>query len=255
MKLIGTEVVKDLRKLAESPPTKGLVVVHCKRDPEITWVNNVTKQWHMSIYETCGEKLSSSASIPFKNKGREECSGYFQYILDNYHKLPEVNVFLQDDAFYNYSKEHLWHTPFANINALENATVNHIHQTRGFLHFGENRGLFGKRLPDGGYTAGYVAQVIDDLRIPMKAGTWITTRPKASFAVHRDRILANSRQTYQTMQKRILNASTNGEAHKRCCALEGSWHVIFGEQFDLPKSSTLDGYLEEISFEYGAQIE
>mmetsp|Transcript_5387 Transcript_5387/g.7773 ORF Transcript_5387/g.7773 Transcript_5387/m.7773 type:complete len:322 (+) Transcript_5387:3-968(+) len=256
VKLVGTEVVKDFRRLVEKPPTKGLVAVHCKRYPEITWVNNVTKKWQMSIYETCGESISSRSSIPFKNKGSEECTGFFQYLLDNYDKLPEINVFLQDDAFYNYSKEHLWHTPFANFNALENATVNHVHQSKGFLHYGENRGRFGKRIPDDkGYTAGYVAQVIDDLGIPKKAGAWITTRPKASFAVHRNRILANSRQTYEIMQQRILNASTNGEAHKRCCALEASWHVVFGEHFILPKSSTLDGYLDEISFKYGAQIQ
>eukprot|EP00546_Thalassionema_frauenfeldii_P006093 CAMPEP_0178919024 /NCGR_PEP_ID=MMETSP0786-20121207/14174_1 /TAXON_ID=186022 /ORGANISM="Thalassionema frauenfeldii, Strain CCMP 1798" /LENGTH=240 /DNA_ID=CAMNT_0020592843 /DNA_START=352 /DNA_END=1071 /DNA_ORIENTATION=- len=240
MKSIGTRIVEDLRKLAEIPPTTGLVVVHCQREePEIAWVNDIPAKWKTAIYETCGRQLSPTLSIPFKNRGREECTGYFQYILDHYDNLPEINVFLQDDAFFNYSKEHLWHTPFANFNALKNATLKHLHQSRGFLHYGENKGLFGKRIPDTkGYTEGYVVQVMQDLGLPpAKTGTWVTSRPKSSFAAHRDRILANSRETYKLMQQRILNASTNSEAHKRCCALESTWHLVFGEPYDLPKSS------------------
>lgn len=99
----------------QQAPTFGLVVVHCSRNPEITWLDDVPSDWKLTVYETCGKNISRG-SIPFQNRGHEECTGYFQYILDNYHDLPDINVFLQDDAMFEYKdrpgQAGLWHTPF-----------------------------------------------------------------------------------------------------------------------------------------------
>mmetsp|Transcript_2576 Transcript_2576/g.3908 ORF Transcript_2576/g.3908 Transcript_2576/m.3908 type:complete len:99 (-) Transcript_2576:154-450(-) len=84
--------------------------------------------------------------------------------------------------------------------------------------------------------------------------TKIISRPKACFGVHKDRILAHPKRVYQTLQQKILQAKKRVEARRRCCALEGMWHVLFGEPLTLPKTSTLDVYLERVTGKANTRI-
>ena len=67
----------------------------------------------------------------------------------------------------------------------------------------------------------------------------VVGRRGAVFAVHKERIRANSKYVYEQLQS--VQLSERGEtARKRCMALEFSWHALFGEPARLPKTSTID---------------
>jgi hypothetical protein len=226
--------------------TFGLTVVHCKEE-NMTWVNQqVPSHWQLSVFETCQQNVSR-ASIPFTNAGSEECTGYFETIIRDYESLPDINIFLQSDGLSGYSGqvkrprdglEFGGHTPFRTISELEQATRQKmLIEGRQFVNYGWPI-EFGEVIHDNTtYSKHYLAELF--AAVGRQNETRTSTRPGACFAVHRDRIRASPKSLYMMLQDRILT-SDDDESHRRCCALENSWHVLFGESATLPVESSVD---------------
>lgn len=248
----------------------GLALVHCLED-NMSYLDQVPNSWSpFIVYETCGQQSHPTASMPFKNAGSEECTAYLDYIITHYEKLPDISIFLQADALRGYqptvkskvANEAGWrgHTPFNNITEMASHTLQmfntksqHSSTNRGFLHFGPPRdewpGGFGTKSVRNysSFSKDYLGELWDDMGFSFDNSTGndtqINTRPNACFAVGKERILSIKKETYQTIQKKILlsgNKETPPEAYRRCYCLELSWHVLFGEPPILPITSSMD---------------
>jgi hypothetical protein len=229
----------------------GISVVHCKED-NMTFLDQVPHDWRpFKVYENCGQRAHPNASAPFKNAGSEECTAYLDYVIANYDNLPEVSVFIQSDALRGYRKDRKVtqaHTPFASIPEM----ANHIQRAfkdaqQGFLHFGPPLN-FGSRVWNGNYIGHYLNETWNDMGLLSTPTTEVKTRPGACFAAKKDRILSVKKETYKTIQSRILSSNSD-VARRRCCALEISWHVLFGEPAILPETSSMDHLYKNISWQ------
>jgi len=247
-------------------PRTGMVVAKCREKLPFTVPPGFG--WEVTVYETCeehpleNENEEKRVRVYLENADREECSSYLQYIIDNYNDLPDINIFLREDAVSPYEQGSAWQTPFGTIWALENATRSHILEKHGFLHYGMDVGQWGEKTngdkPDIS-TLPYVRELWSDLGLDTAGATGATnqyrteTRRGNCFAVHRDRILSNPREFYSTLRKRLEDSYSEPSSvtKRRCAALEKTWHVVFGEPAILPKHSTLDAYLHEQGFEKG----
>ena len=80
--------------------TYGLTVVHF-HERNVSFLEEISPQWTLAVFETGGENVSR-ASIPFKNAGSEECTAYFEYMIQNYDNLPDITFFIQSDGLAGY---------------------------------------------------------------------------------------------------------------------------------------------------------
>ena len=104
----------DVGKTTGSRKSYGLTVVHC-REKNMEWLDDVPNDWHVTVYETCGQNVSR-ASLPFENAGSEECSAYLQTMIEHYDSLPDINIFVQSDVLFGSGREgkpiDVEHSPF-----------------------------------------------------------------------------------------------------------------------------------------------
>lgn len=259
------------------------MIVHCKEDNDMTaWYNEIPSSWDVTVYETCQQKVYPNKStmqrqrwhsVQFQNAGSEECTAYFDYILHNRDHLADITVFLQTDTFRKYGNKkkirHLsnitGHSPFIHFDELVKATSDAMVRPgqQKFLHYGWPLFLTKKRFGanmkpavrhDQPYAGKFLPEMWDIftqardvegryININHNFEGEISTRPGAIFAVHKDRILANSPNIYQKLKDTIM-LEAGDHARRRCCSLEVTWHVLFGETAVLPKESTVDQYYD-----------
>ena len=86
-------------------------------------------------------KKFTSIFTDHRNGAAEECTGYLDYIVNNYDKLSSVTVFMQDDGLSPWSqwKGKQAHTPFLNFTDLAKDVANYLKRDQGFLHLGVSR--------------------------------------------------------------------------------------------------------------------
>mmetsp|Transcript_10551 Transcript_10551/g.19689 ORF Transcript_10551/g.19689 Transcript_10551/m.19689 type:complete len:337 (-) Transcript_10551:1924-2934(-) len=227
--------------------TYGVTVVHCK-EQRMEWMKGIPKDWKLTVYETCRQNISY-ASLPFKNAGSEECTAYLSNIIDNYHDLPDINIFLQSDAFLDHGKKkkdyYTEHTPFWTFSELVNATRSWADSShgKGYLAYGPDFQVVVKNInADNGYLIYYPREYFELMGLTYStisdSDTRVEGRSGACFAVHKERIHNIPVEKYQSLKQSILQE--NGDLSRRkCCALENIWHVIFGEPYVIPIHSTV----------------
>ena len=237
--------VAVIKSNTTSIDTFTLVIVRCTGN--LTWLVDVPKDWKIVIYEKClslTEPISQNSIATAMNEGAEECNGYLDYIVDYYHNLTSVTVFMHDDGLAPWSK---WkgesaHTPFISFTDLAHAVTTHLTKNQGFVQLGVSR------INESWGTNGYhgLAQKVlwpyirsDQYPNPPEI---IAFKPSAHMAVRQEQIQLRSQGTYEAMlqQVRYTNSVPNHlDARQMCCALERSWHMLFGEPPELSLKADL----------------
>jgi hypothetical protein len=243
---------KKNTKNATEVLTYGLTIVHCK-EIQMEWIQDIPADWKLTIYETCGQSVSHASSQPFKNAGSEECSAYLTSMIGQYDNLPDINIFLQSDVLLSHGKgrnmvgnKKLFaeHSPFTNFTELVQVV-----KERGkfdYLAFGPSMSIKKNIARTVSFTKTYHRDLFDAFGLRYTSNsTNIQARSGACFAVHKDRILAHSMDVYRTLRTSIL-AKTFRESKRQCSAFESTWHAILGEEYIIPRSSTLDDRWDEL---------
>lgn len=256
----GNDAVAPIMQLSPLKPgdetaskiSYGLTVVHC-REKNMEWLDDVPKDWHMTVYETCGQNVSR-ASLPFKNAGSEECTAYLQTMIEHYDSLPDINIFVQSDVLIGSGREKpldVEHSPFHNFGDLVNATESWAGQQQtgglGLLAYGPGMNTLKNINSTQNLLITYPREIFDLMGLNYTASdTNLRTRSGACFAVHRDRIRANAIEKYRTLQGSIVSKGKR-EAKRHCYALENTWHAVLGEEYILPTHSTVDHLWGEVN--------
>ena len=249
--------------------TYGLVVVRCRENT--AWLEEVPSWFSpVVVYEKCGQRIHNhSWAIP--NLGHEEASGYLHYLVNYYDVLPDVTFFLQSDAFTgqpygNPKRGYLGHTIFSNFTQLWETTQSLMPSSNGYLRFGRyyhpppyhhahphhldsldhsrNKTIWLVdslvQSPEDPYSyigSESLLRTIFQLSGVASSRTTSTTRidfaPGACMAVSRQRLHHQPVQVYQQLLDTIhQSASQQGHARRWACALERTWHVVFGSSSD-----------------------
>lgn len=238
--------------------TYGVTVVHCK-EKKIEWMKDIPKDWKLTVYETCRQNISY-ASRSFKNAGSEECTAYLSNVIDNYNDLPDINIFLQSDAFLGHGKKkkgyYTEHTPFWTFTELVNATKTWAQgpHGKGYLAYGPDQFFLKNINADNGYLIYYPREYFDLLGLPYSktSDTRVEGRSGACFAVHKDRIRNIPIEKYQSLKQSVLQENDD-LSRRRCCTLENIWHVIFGEPYVIPTHSTVQ-HLWDLLISYSKDL-
>jgi hypothetical protein len=252
----------------ENKPTSyGLVVVRCNE--EISWLREVPSSIQITLYEKCGQRWDGTSSVssnmnmnmnmnmnttsqPLVNLGREEASGYLQYIVDNYENLPDILWLLQSDVFGgqkygNPKRQFLGHSSLQNVSDLLQVTEDYM--ATGYLRYGRYRHravewreaesptdrLFkmttSVHTPHDPYSyirdRNLLLEIVQLIGFSADANTKLDFSPGACMAVSKERILRHPRPIYEKLLTQI-RTSLPGDARRYACALERTWHVIFG---------------------------
>jgi hypothetical protein len=78
------------------------IIVIARYNENISWANDYE---NVVIYNK-GENVETKHSIIVADNIGKEAHTYLQYVIDNYHDLPDVVAFMQGDPFYHISS--LW---------------------------------------------------------------------------------------------------------------------------------------------------
>jgi hypothetical protein len=175
-----------------------------------------------------------------ENVGAEECNGYLDYIIEFYHNLTDITVFMHDDGLipYNTRKDSVSrHSPFYQFSQVAEATQRFLTPgktgldeqfesatplERGFVHFGilEIKEVWGQ--------AEYHGKAQKELwpfyatqENPQPPQT-VTFKPSANMAVRKERILLRPLDVYRGLKRHVHHNRhiTNGigDARQYCCA-------------------------------------
>ena len=239
---------KDEISVPQTTTSYGITIVHCK-EGNMEWLDDIPPSWNLKIYETCGQNISQQFSKQFQNAGSEECSAYLTTMIDEYESLPDINVFIQSDVLLSHGKGRkivggkqlrAEHSPFKEMKDLVHEIENKMESLQ-YLAFGPEMPV--KRniaKYQGKHTALYAKEIFDMMHIPYEMeGTDVQARSGACFAVHKDRIRAHSLEQYKSLRDSVLQKNFQ-ESKRQCSALEGTWHVLLGEEYIIPSNSTLD---------------
>lgn len=228
-----------------------LVVVRCRGN--MTWATDVPSDWTVLVHEKCEDLPGTNFSSIFmdrRNGAAEECTGYLDYIVNNYDKLSSVTVFMQDDGLSPWSqwKGKQAHTPFLNFTDLAKAVSKYLNREQGFLHIVVSRyqpklstELLNITWP---FLKSHLVPDPPDL---------IVTKPSAHMAVRREQIHSRNQSTYQDLlhmlrnhEKFVPGNTTRWRALRAfCCQLESSWHILFAQPAELPTSALVMDQLQE----------
>ena len=224
-----------------------LVVVRCRGN--MTWTADVPSDWTVVVHEKCEDLPGTNFTSIFtdrQNDASEECTGYLDYIVNNYNKLSSVSVFMQDDGLSPWSK---WkgeqaHTPFLNLTDLVKAVAKYLKRDQGFLHLGvsTNEHQLSTELLN------IIWPFLKSPLVPDPPDHFVT-KPSAHMAVRREQIHFRNLSTYQDLLYMLRNhkkfVPENIDLRDVCCQLEGSWHVLFGQPAELPTSAFVMDQLQE----------
>jgi hypothetical protein len=255
---------------AKKDITYALVVVACKAGMD--WLLDVPKEWRVVVFEKCGPTIdASSMSLlshvefrPLENVASEECNGYLDYIIDLYHDLTDITVFMHDDGLIPYNKRTNpveIHSPFHNFSQIVDATQRFLTPSnrsldkrsmtlqRGFLHFGtkEIREKWGKD-PYHGKAQQALWPFYATQENP-KPPRILTYKPSANMAVRKERILLRPWDVYRGLKRHVYHSrhvmpGGIGDARQYCCAMERQWHMLFGEPPILPGNAMVTDLLK-----------
>jgi hypothetical protein len=231
--------------------TFTLVVVRC--NVNLTWIDQVPQDWRIIVYEKCDDKPSTNYSVFTAHRvGSDECNGYLDYLVDYYDDLTSITVFMQDDGLWPWSKSkrEAAHTPFSDFPNIVQSLKLYMPKNQTFLHFGVSdltQAWYGDPYSVLGMRT--IWPYLKSLEVPLPPAT-ITTKPSANIAVRREQIQARSRSIYEALlyQLRYINEvqdipgledAVSLDNRRLCCALERTWHILFGQPAILPENTKL----------------
>jgi hypothetical protein len=173
------------------------------------------------IYNKSSENLTSLKDnhivINSENIGREGHT-YLTYIIENYEKLSDVNVFIQDD-FYN----HLFNIDYFKNNFNSNKN-NDFYQFPCSWRKGSEAIPFSRTIVDGYLDLGFFKN--NDIKkfaelFKVELPHVYTTETCAHFLVSRNRILRHNKEKYKKILEWLLSNEINGYL------LEHTWKILF----------------------------
>jgi hypothetical protein len=219
------------------------VICHCREPLEVLLGNltHVPPLSHLLVYEKCNRTSTDMLNARFSSifgggikvinqpdgpvRG-DECTGYLDYIVENYDSLSSFSVFLQGDADHHLFLSFLdtalaaikagtYQVPFLHLN------FHRHYQTTTPCMRDVEKALFN------------LSEVVEPLPL---IGTYCC----AQFIVHRDRIRARNRDFYSHALSMVngsvpdLCSPTPPIRSSHCYILEYVWHMVFGEDRYLP---------------------
>jgi Protein of unknown function (DUF3431) len=140
------------------------------------------------------------------------------------------------------------HTPFMSFHDLINATKAYLTKDQGFVHFGVSliSEPWGKDSYHGAaqkFLWPYIRS--DEMPDPPE---FVQFKPSAHMAVRREQIQLHTQHTYNAMLQQVRYTNTvpdHLDSRQLCCALERSWHMLFGQPASLPLRANVAQQLED----------
>ena len=227
-------------------------IVHCKEPiQQIQWIHTLPSNWDVIVYETCGQNVSKY-SRPFQNAGSEECTAYLTTMIEDHEDPYDVSVFVQSDVLLGSGREKYLdaeHSPFW-TSAQMVSTIKEWAEKKegsGLLMFGPRIHAINinSTLP---YINTHGRDIFDTMGLPYSETTRVFGRSGACFAVRKERISSIDKQKLITLRERIFHPNTkeNNSSRRICCGFERTWHAVLGEEYDIPRTSTVDHLWEPV---------
>jgi hypothetical protein len=209
-------------------------IVIAKYNEDVEWAKQI-KNHKVTVYDKSENPIQ--CSIKLKNKGREG-ETFLYHIVNNYHNLDDVTVFLQGNPF-----EHLqilvgWRAQLTDdeINTVIQKLDNEINNESDFASFYQviyNNPNFINNADTKFYCEKYYGEKFD----------YFTVVPGAQYIVPKKFILSRSLEFWQSLQKAMFNEELNGYAQEQLwfLAFTHSMNYSFGNH-DFEKSKCLESF-------------
>ncbi|KAJ8608244.1 hypothetical protein CTAYLR_009488 [Chrysophaeum taylorii] len=226
----GGRVIEDANEAEEA------CLVLCHWTESLEWIPY--QPYPAIVYEKRRE-LRGRASHSTARNTANEASAYLQYIVDYYHKLPAMSVFLHSHR-YAYHQEDV----LTILNDLQpvDSYCNLNSAAWGTREDPERRLLYRDHRA---WVERALGEPIPDL---------LLDRCCAQFAVHRDRILSRPREFYEEALEVALDPALDEadpeQNRQRGLLFEWLWHHIFGEPPIAPDVAALVPDIAELDIVY-----
>ncbi|KAJ5563102.1 hypothetical protein N7461_001863 [Penicillium sp. DV-2018c] len=226
--------VQEVQKIAPSstapprpkvtPKSDRVIVLGRMSYEDTDWLEEQLPEWQHAVYIMDDPEASLSVE---QNKGKES-NAYLQYILDNYHKLPDYMVFLHAHQYSHHVE--FWEQD--NVLTVKRLQLDHLRQV-GYLNL---RCEWTPGCPDEVQPFRQTAGRTTELAF---AGAWLrifnnTDVPEvvatpccAQFAVTREQVLQRPRSDYESYHRWLMTTELDDETSGR--VFEYLWHIIFGQ--------------------------
>ncbi|EAW14931.1 DUF3431 domain-containing protein [Aspergillus clavatus NRRL 1] len=204
----------------------GVIVVGKLKSEDTSWLLRDLPEWQHVVYTVDDPDAKPKVA---KNKGHE-ANVYLQYIIDNYHKLPETVVFL-------HSHLRAWHNEFVDQSNVESVRMMNVDVVRrnGYVNLRCN---WYPGCPD---EVRPFREPRDEGRQPEHAfpEAWnyffngtdvpevIAAPCCAQFAVSRKQIRERELDDYVRYHQWVMETEWPDETSGR--VMEYMWHIIFGQ--------------------------
>ncbi|KAE8151663.1 hypothetical protein BDV25DRAFT_89756 [Aspergillus avenaceus] len=211
------------------PNDRALVMAKLASE-DTSWVANDLNEWRNVIYTVDDPNASRHTPI---NKGRESLA-YLHYIIEHYHDLPSLVVFLHS---HKDGWPAAWHTDnmdYSNVVAIRNLQTEFVLRN-GYanLRCQETPGCPEELRPlrnpprPGQTTEAVYAQAWQELFNNTDVPEVIGVPCCSQFAVSRDQILQRPFEDYMRYYNWVLMNDLPDDITSR--VMEYSWHIIFGQ--------------------------
>lgn len=208
------------------------------------------------FFAQVGTSMVKPAS--YRGATTRECGGYLAYIVENYHHLADVNIFMQGQPL-KPAKNKFQHADY-HTDRLYVKTIRSIAaqpQRVGFCSFNIQR--MDWRRKEGEDVAWYVASMRRNLQeeyvksptryavlnrtlLPLLNDSGVQCFCCAQFAVSAARIRQHPvvfwEQLLDFIRDEVPNSAQGPRSNVRCSLMERLWHVIFGEASICPKDTS-----------------
>ncbi|KAK3936452.1 hypothetical protein QBC46DRAFT_321470 [Diplogelasinospora grovesii] len=219
----------------QQPPVRRIPDVEIAaakmKGEDTSWFERYLSQWRANTYVV--NDPTAELTVP-ANKGREAMV-YLTYIIDRYHSLPDIVLFLHAERFQ-------WHNDnpdYDGLWSLQNLNLSHI-RTSGYVNLrcvwvlgcpGEIKPVEDEAATptDGSseiHTKHVFKRALQELLPGMDVPTVVGVPCCAQFAVTREAILQRPREDYVRYRKWLLETPLGDNLSGR--VLEYAWHIVFG---------------------------
>ncbi|KAJ5146550.1 Protein of unknown function DUF3431 [Penicillium bovifimosum] len=207
-----------------TPKLDRIIVLGKMSYEDTDWLEEQLPEWQHAVYLVDDPEASLSVK---HNKGKES-NAYLQYILDNYHKLPEYIVFLHAHQYSGHVE--FWEQD--NVLTVQRLQLDYLRKV-GYLNL---RCDWSPGCPDEVQPFRQTAGRTTELAF---AGAWLrifnnTDVPEivatpccAQFAVTREQVLQRPRSDYESYHRWLMTTELDDETSGR--VFEYLWHIIFGQ--------------------------
>ena len=97
------------------------------------------------------------------------------------------------------------------------------------------------------YVRSYPREIFDTIGLSYtNNSTGVVGRSGACFAVRKERISSIDKQKLITLKERIFALPSKNEVRRMCCGFESTWHAVLGEEYEIPRTSSVDHLWEPV---------